>query len=92
MRRGHCWTLVFAVLSRHLFADIFYNNCFKNGILPLVLPQDAITQLMQLAEQNDNSVTVDLPNQLVRAATKNTGSRLIHSANTACLVGSMILA
>ena len=28
------------------FADIFYNNCFKNGILPVVLPQDAVDHLM----------------------------------------------
>src|SRR5437868_14895507 len=32
------------------FADIFYNNCFKNGILPVVLPKDAVDVLMKAAE------------------------------------------
>lgn len=48
------------------FADIFYNNCFKNGILPLVLPQDQVDQLMDAAEQNpDGAVEVDLEKQTV---------------------------
>ena len=48
------------------FADIFYNNCFKNGILPVKLPQDAIDKLMQVAESGQN-ITVDLENQKVTA-------------------------
>ncbi len=32
------------------FADIFYNNCFKNGILPVALPQAQVDQLMQVAQ------------------------------------------
>lgn len=48
------------------FADIFYNNCFKNGILPLALPQDQIDQLMDAAEQNpEGAVEVDLDKQTV---------------------------
>ena len=47
------------------FADIFYNNCFKNGILPLTLPLDAIEQLAEQADTTE--ITVDLPNQTVRA-------------------------
>jgi len=49
------------------FADIFYNNCFKNGILPVVLPREAIDTLMQHAASSSNKVTVDLPSQTVRA-------------------------
>ena len=46
------------------FADIFFNNCFKNGILPIVLPQDQIDQLMEDAEKGANAVlTVDLETQ-----------------------------
>jgi 3-isopropylmalate/(R)-2-methylmalate dehydratase small subunit len=41
------------------FADIFYNNCFKNGILPLVLPQEAIDALMSEAE-NDPAGVVEV--------------------------------
>ena len=48
------------------FADIFYNNCFKNGILPLVLPQDAVDTLMKDAEKGANSIIeVDLENQTI---------------------------
>ena len=48
------------------FADIFYNNCFKNGILPLVLPEDAVDILMKDAEKGANSIIeVDLENQTI---------------------------
>ncbi|MFZ4541885.1 MAG: 3-isopropylmalate dehydratase small subunit [Rickettsiales bacterium] len=49
------------------FADIFYNNCFKNGILPVVLPRDACDTLIQHAQSASNNVTVDLPSQTVTA-------------------------
>ncbi|MBY5987257.1 3-isopropylmalate dehydratase small subunit [Roseovarius atlanticus] len=46
------------------FADIFYNNCFKNGILPIVLPQEEVDKLMDDAERGSNAVlTVDLERQ-----------------------------
>jgi 3-isopropylmalate/(R)-2-methylmalate dehydratase small subunit len=46
------------------FADIFYNNCFKNGILPVVLPQEDVDKLMDDAERGANAVvTVDLERQ-----------------------------
>ncbi len=48
------------------FADIFYNNCFKNGILPIVLPQEAVDVLMKDAEKGSNArMIVDLENQTV---------------------------
>ena len=48
------------------FADIFFNNCFKNGILPVVLPQEAVDQLMDDARKGANArMTVDLENQTV---------------------------
>jgi 3-isopropylmalate/(R)-2-methylmalate dehydratase small subunit len=48
------------------FADIFFNNCFKNGILPIALPQDQIDVLMKDAEKGSNArMTVDLENQTV---------------------------
>ena len=46
------------------FADIFYNNCFKNGILPVILPQDQVEILAKDAEQK-KLLTVDLPRQKV---------------------------
>ncbi|MCH2248185.1 MAG: 3-isopropylmalate dehydratase small subunit [Cognatishimia sp.] len=46
------------------FADIFFNNCFKNGILPVVLPQEQVDILMADAEKGANArVTVDLEAQ-----------------------------
>ncbi|MEN3975670.1 3-isopropylmalate dehydratase small subunit [Emcibacter sp. SYSU 3D8] len=46
------------------FADIFYNNCFKNGILPIVLPQADVDKLMDDAERGANAiVSVDLDAQ-----------------------------
>ncbi|HHI70655.1 MAG TPA: 3-isopropylmalate dehydratase small subunit [Rhodobacteraceae bacterium] len=46
------------------FADIFFNNCFKNGILPIVLPQEQVDLLMKDAEKGENArMTVDLEAQ-----------------------------
>ncbi|MCT4557742.1 MAG: 3-isopropylmalate dehydratase small subunit [Pelagimonas sp.] len=46
------------------FADIFFNNCFKNGILPIVLPQEQVDLLMADAEKGENArMTVDLEAQ-----------------------------
>jgi 3-isopropylmalate/(R)-2-methylmalate dehydratase small subunit len=49
------------------FADIFYNNCFKNGILPITLPQAEIDKLIDDASRGANAVlTVDLAAQEIR--------------------------
>tara|TARA_R110000868_G_scaffold75626_5_gene218039 strand:- start:2148 stop:2753 length:606 start_codon:yes stop_codon:yes gene_type:complete len=49
------------------FADIFYNNCFQNGILPIVLPQAEVDKLMDDAERGQNAVvTIDLEAQEIR--------------------------
>src|SRR5271170_2155225 len=49
------------------FADIFYNNCFKNGVLPIVLPEEDIAKLMDDAERGANAiVSVDLEKQEIR--------------------------
>jgi 3-isopropylmalate/(R)-2-methylmalate dehydratase small subunit len=48
------------------FADIFHNNTFKNGILPIRLPREICDQLMEDARQGDNArITVDLAEQVV---------------------------
>ncbi len=48
------------------FADIFYNNCFKNGLLPIALPQDVVDQLMEDARKGANAVlTIDLEAQTI---------------------------
>jgi 3-isopropylmalate/(R)-2-methylmalate dehydratase small subunit len=46
------------------FADIFYNNCFKNGMLPVQLPQDQISELFEWVAANPGAqLTVDLESQ-----------------------------
>ena len=52
------------------FADIFYNNCFKNGILPIVLKNSEIDELLEFSKSPSNSVTIDLPKQEVKAGEK----------------------
>lgn len=48
------------------FADIFFNNCFKNGILPVVLPQEQVDILMKDAEKGSNArMEVDLEAQTI---------------------------
>ena len=48
------------------FADIFFNNCFKNGILPVVLPKEQVDILMKEAEKGANArIEVDLESQTI---------------------------
>lgn len=48
------------------FADIFYNNCFNNGILPIVLPQEEVDALLQeAATAEDPTFTVDLERKVI---------------------------
>src|SRR5215472_11558839 len=48
------------------FADIFYNNCFKNGILPITLPQKIVDKLLDDAKKGANArLTVDLQQQTI---------------------------
>ena len=61
------WSLLdfgFKSIIAPSFADIFYNNCFKNGILPIKLEQQHVDTLMKEAE-NKNEILVDLENQFV---------------------------
>lgn len=53
------------------FADIFFNNSFKNGILPITLPQDQVDQLMEEAESSpDAPIEIDLEAQTVKRGNK----------------------
>ena len=48
------------------FADIFYNNSFKNGLLPIKLPAEERDKLMEDAQRGENArITVDLENQVI---------------------------
>ena len=46
------------------FADIFYNNCFKNGMLPIILDEKEVTLLMEETERGSNAMlSIDLESQ-----------------------------
>jgi len=64
------WALLdfgFRCIIAPSFADIFYNNCFKNGILPITLPQAEIDKLIDDASRGDNArLTIDLEAQEIR--------------------------
>ena len=72
------------------FADIFYNNCFKNGILPLVLPEDAVAALMEDAQRGANArVSVDLEAQTVTASDGTTYGFQIDPFRKHCLMNGL---
>jgi 3-isopropylmalate/(R)-2-methylmalate dehydratase small subunit len=57
----------FRVILAPSYADIFYNNCFKNGILPAELTEAQIEELFQRTEKEEGySLTIDLPSQTVK--------------------------
>ena len=56
----------FRALIAPSFADIFFNNCFKNGVLPIVLPASVVSQLFdEVAAFPGYRLTIDLPRQVV---------------------------
>jgi 3-isopropylmalate/(R)-2-methylmalate dehydratase small subunit len=72
------------------FADIFYNNCFKNGILPVTLPAEAVAHLMKDAEKGANArITIDLPAQTVTAADGTVFAFDIDPFKKHCLVNGL---
>ena len=71
-REHAVWALMdygFDVVISTSFADIFYNNCFKNGLLPIALHQQQINKLIKVTGSNENLITIDLSNQIIQ--TKN---------------------
>jgi 3-isopropylmalate dehydratase small subunit len=54
------------------FADIFYNNCFQNGLLPVVLKADEVEALMDEAKGGNHVMSVDLESQTVTAPSGRT--------------------
>ena len=63
------WALAeygFRVIIAPSFADIFANNCFKNGMLPITLTEDRVQEIMRRAQQQEGyELTVDLERQLI---------------------------
>ena len=72
------------------FADIFFNNCFKNGILPIVLPQEQIDALMADAEKGANAIiTVDLESQQITRPDGETIAFEVDSFRKHCLLNGL---
>ena len=72
------------------FADIFFNNCFKNGILPVVLPQAAVDHLMEDARKGANArLTVDLESQTVTASDGTTFTFEVDAFKKHCLMNGL---
>ena len=82
------WSLLdfgFKSIIAPSFADIFYNNCFKNGILPIKLDQQKVDTLMNEAE-NKNDVSVDLENQKITYQNDKTIEFEIDAFRKKCLL------
>ncbi len=72
------------------FADIFYNNCFKNGILPVKLPQKTVDKLMAQAERGANATfTIDLKAQEITTADGETIPFEIDAFRKHCLLNGL---
>jgi 3-isopropylmalate/(R)-2-methylmalate dehydratase small subunit len=72
------------------FADIFFNNCFKNGILPIVMPQDVVDVLMKDAEKGSNArLEVDLESQTVTTSDGETFSFEVDEFKKHCLLNGL---
>ncbi len=72
------------------FADIFYNNCFKNGILPVVLPKDQVDALMKDAEKGANArITVDLESQTITGTDSETYAFDVDPFKKHCLMNGL---
>ncbi len=82
------WSLLdfgFKSIIAPSFADIFYNNCFKNGILPIKLDQQNVDILMNEAD-NKNDVSVDLENQKITYQNDKTIEFEIDAFRKKCLL------
>jgi len=67
------WALLdfgFRVIIAPSFADIFFNNCFKNGILPIIIENKIIDELLDFSKKTDNFFRVDLQEQKIFAQNK----------------------
>jgi 3-isopropylmalate/(R)-2-methylmalate dehydratase small subunit len=70
-REGAVWALKYsgvACVIAPSFGDIFFNNCFQNGVLPVVLPQDQVERLAAACAGGNARLTVDLERQVVETA------------------------
>ena len=87
-REHAVWSLIdygFKVVIAESFADIFKNNCFNNGLLPISLEKNEVSQLMSLAE-NGKEIEVDLENQIIFAQDTEIASFEIDPFQKKCIL------
>src|SRR6476660_7837007 len=71
------------------FADIFYNNCFKNGMLPIILPAPVVDELMQGAKGANAPFSIDLEAQTIATPDKRTITFEIEPFRKDCLLSGL---
>ena len=72
------------------FADIFFNNCFKNGMLPIILPADQVEILMNDSEKGSNArIEVDLEAQTITSSDGNVFSFDVDPFKKHCLLNGL---
>ena len=80
----------FRVILATSFADIFFSNCFKNGLLPIVLPAKTIDHLFDLTYSNTGyAITVDLENQSIILPSKEKISFQVDTFRKHCLINGL---
>ena len=80
----------FRVIIAPSFADIFYNNCFKNGLLPIVLPEEVVDQLFKEVEQSEGyQLAVDLEGRTVTTPSGETFTFEVDDFRRHCLLNGL---
>jgi 3-isopropylmalate/(R)-2-methylmalate dehydratase small subunit len=80
----------FRVIIAPSFADIFYNNCFKNGLLPIVLPEEVVGQLFKEVEQSEGyQLAVDLEARTVTTPAGETFTFEVDDSRRHCLLNGL---
>lgn len=77
----------FRVILASSYADIFYNNCFKNGLLPIILPEEVISRLFTMVQKNPGmQVSVDLERTQITLANNEVIGFELDSFRKKCLL------
>ncbi|MDC7704498.1 3-isopropylmalate dehydratase small subunit [Vogesella indigofera] len=80
----------FRVVIAPSFADIFFNNCYKNGLLPIVQPAEVVDQLFRECEASEGyRLNVDLPTQTITTPSGKVFSFDITEHRKHCLLGGL---
>ncbi len=80
----------FIVIIAPSFADIFYNNCFKNGMLPIILPPEDVEELFrEVSQKPGEKFTIDLPKQTITTSEGRVLKFDVNEFRKHCLVNGL---